>query len=97
MESGFEIPALYFRRCISTAKSGIVAMAEKLCTELIEKEGFELVEVKFEKEYGNDTLCFYIYAPDGVSINDCEKVHNLIEPILDEHDISNQRPYYLSV
>lgn len=71
--------------------------AEGLCSGLIAEEGFETVEVKLEKGFGGRMLVFYIYSPDGVSVNDCERVQNRIEPVLDEADISEGRPYFLSV
>ena len=64
----------------------------------IEKLGYELVEVEFEKKYGQDNLTVFIdKVPDGVSLDDCEKVHYAIDPILDELNPTQDAPYVLNI
>ena len=55
----------------------------------VEALGFELDEVEYQKEHGNWVLTLYIDAPDGVSLDDCERVSRAVDPIPDA--------YYLSV
>ncbi len=62
----------------------------------VEELGFTLYDVEFVKEYGNWVLTLYIDRPEGVSIDDCERVSRRVDPILDEADPIGQ-PYYLSV
>lgn len=57
----------------------------------------ELVDIEFEKKYGKDNLTIYIYTQGGVSLDDCERVHLAIDPILDELDPTNGQPYVLNV
>ena len=64
---------------------------------LIKEMGYELVEVEWKKLYDNHNLTFYIDNQTGVKIEDCEKVHKFIDPILDEIDISNGQSYILNV
>ncbi|MCR4661371.1 MAG: ribosome maturation factor RimP [Clostridia bacterium] len=71
--------------------------AFNLCKEVIEKLGFELVEVTYKKEYGTPTLTFFIYIKRGVTLDDCELVSTTIDPLLDEADISNGELYHLAV
>ena len=52
----------------------------------VEALGFELDEVEYQKEHGNWVLTLYIDAPDGVSLDDCERVSRAVDPILDEAD-----------
>ena len=56
----------------------------KIITDLGYKEG---------KEYH---LCIYIDRPEGISIEDCEKVNNVIDPLLDEADFIKDQ-YFLEV
>lgn len=42
-------------------------------------------------------LVFTIDSDNGVTIDDCEKVHKLIDPILDELNPTDDKPYILSV
>lgn len=64
---------------------------------LVYTVGYELVEVTFKKEYGMDTLTVYIWKKGGISLDDCEKVHNLISPALDELNPTGENPYNLNV
>ncbi len=58
--------------------------------------GFELDEVEFVKEHGDWVLTLYIDSPNGVTVEDCEKVSRFVDPILDEAD-PIEPSYYLSV
>ncbi|MCH5279117.1 MAG: ribosome maturation factor RimP [Christensenellaceae bacterium] len=58
--------------------------------------GYELYEVEYQKEYDNWVLTLYIDHPNGISLDDCEKVSTAVDPVLDEADPIEQA-YYLSV
>lgn len=64
---------------------------------MITELGYEIVDVEFEKKYGEDNLTIYIDIPSGVSLDDCEKVSNAIDPLLDELDPTQGKPYVLNV
>lgn len=64
---------------------------------LITELGYEIVDVELEKKYGEDNLTIYIDIPSGVSLDDCEKVSNAIDPLLDELDPTQGKPYVLNV
>ncbi|MCE5189496.1 MAG: ribosome maturation factor RimP [Eubacteriales bacterium] len=70
--------------------------AEQLLKKTVEELGFELCDVEFVKEYGDWVLTLYIDRPDGVTIDDCERVSKAVDPILDEADPIEQQ-YFLSV
>lgn len=57
-----------------------------LIRETIENMGYEIVDIEFAKKYGQMNLTVYIDIPRGVSLDDCEAVHNAVNPILDEAD-----------
>jgi ribosome maturation factor RimP len=69
---------------------------EQLLKPTVEELGFELCDVEFVKEYGDWVLTLYIDRPEGVTIDDCERVSKVIDPILDEADPIEQQ-YFLSV
>ena len=58
--------------------------------------GYELYEVEFQKEYDNWVLTLFIDKDGGIDLDDCERVSNAVDPILDEADPIEQA-YYLSV
>jgi ribosome maturation factor RimP len=62
----------------------------------IEELGFELYEVEYAKEFGQMNLVVTIDAPDGVKIEDCERVSRAIEPLIDAADPISEA-YYLIV
>ncbi len=62
----------------------------------VEQAGYELVEVEYQKEQGNWVLTLYIDSPNGITLDDCEKVSKIVDPILDEAD-PIEEAYYLSV
>ncbi|MEL7607933.1 MAG: ribosome maturation factor RimP [Bacillota bacterium] len=63
---------------------------------LVEQMGYELVEVEFTREAAGWVLTLYIDSPNGIKIEDCERVSRAVEPLLDEADPIEQA-YYLSV
>ena len=79
------------------AVNPIAVKAKEACSAAVEAMGYELVDVEYVKEYGSNCLNFYIYSPDGVSLNDCTDVHNAIDPILEECDPTAGKPYMLCV
>ena len=62
------------------------AQTEQLVTPILEKYGFDLYDVEYVKEGGNNYLRVYIDKPGGIAVNDCETVAREMNPILDEKD-----------
>ena len=48
--------------------------AEALVSPIVEKYGFELVDVEYVKEGGSFYLRAYIDKPGGITVDDCETV-----------------------
>lgn len=71
-------------------------LIESIVKDPIESNGFELADIEFKKEGDDFVLTIFIHKETGVSIDDCETISRLIEPMIDEKDpISDQ--YFLSV
>lgn len=71
---------------------------EEFITPIVEELGYEIVEVEFAKKYNGDNLTVFIDKPGGgITINDCEAVHNAIDEPLDELNPTNDKPYTLNV
>ena len=69
---------------------------EELLKETIEKLGYNLYDVEYVKEGTNYYLRVYIDNEKGIDLNDCEKVSNAIDEMLDEANIIKDQ-YYLEV
>ena len=68
------------------------ALAEPVAEEL----GVWIWDVEFVKEGARRVLRITIDSEEGVGIEDCEKLHRVIDPILDEADPIEEQ-YYLEV
>ena len=69
---------------------------ENLIKSKIENIGYELYDVEYAKEGKNYFLRIYIDSEKGIDLNDCEKVNNEINDILDEADYIKEQ-YFLEV
>ena len=64
--------------------------AEALVTPIVEKYGFELVDVEYVKEGGNFYLRAYVDKPGGITVEDCETVSREFSDKLDVADIIDE-------
>lgn len=69
---------------------------EQLVKDPIEKLGYSLYDVEYVKEGSEYYLRIYIDKESGIDLNDCEKVSNEINEILDKADYIKEQ-YYLEV
>ena len=76
--------------------ASIEEKVENLVKEQIANIGYELYDVEYTKEGKNYFLRIFIDKPEGIDINDCEKVNNEITDMLDEANYIKD-PYYLEV
>ena len=68
----------------------------ELVKDKIENIGYSLYDVEYAKEGPNYFLRIYIDSPKGIDLDDCEKVSNEINDILDEADYIKEQ-YFLEV
>jgi len=78
------------------AEKSIAETVETLVVPVTDGLGVELYELEYVKERGQWILRIFIDKPDGVSIDDCERVSHAIEKILDADEPING-PYTLEV
>ena len=76
--------------------ANIEEKVEKLLQEKINKLGYDLYDVEYAKEGPNYFLRIFIDKPEGIDLNDCEKVNNEIMDKLDEADYIKDQ-YFLEV
>ena len=76
--------------------ASIEEKVEALVKEKIENIGYELYDVEYAKEGKNYFLRIFIDKPEGIDIEDCEKVNNEINDILDTADYIKEQ-YFLEV
>ncbi len=63
---------------------------------VIEGSGYEYVGTEVKKTSDAVELIVYIDSPNGIGLDDCEKISRLIDPIIEEKD-PIEGPYYLCV
>lgn len=71
---------------MSKPQKNKAAVVCELLEHHINNLGYELWDTEYVKEGSEWYLRITIDKPDGIFIDDCEKVHRLIEPLLDETD-----------
>lgn len=74
----------------------IATTVSELIAPVAEELGYFLWDVEFVKEGTRHVLRVTIDADEGVNIEDCEKMHRAIDPVLDEAD-PIETAYYLEV
>lgn len=67
-------------------EESIAERTRTLLEPVLERDGFELVEVEWLRQAGRWTLRVFIDKPGGVHVDDCQAVSRTIEPILDVED-----------
>lgn len=70
--------------------------AEKLVLPLVQKHNMDLVDVEYVKEGGIYYLRVYIDKEDGITLEDCKKIHNPFSNLLDKEDFIEES-YVLEV
>ena len=64
----------------------IVGTVTEALTPVINDLGYSVWEIEYVKEGADYFLRFTIDHEDGITLDDCEKVHRAIDPLLDELD-----------
>ncbi|MCI8759636.1 MAG: ribosome maturation factor RimP [Clostridia bacterium] len=76
--------------------ASIEERVEKLLQPIIEKIGYDLYDVEYAKEGKNYFLRILIDKPNGIDLEDCEKVNDAINDKLDEANYIKEQ-YFLEV
>ena len=69
---------------------------EELVKPIIENLGYKIYDVIYQKEGKDNYLRIFIDSPKGIDLNDCEKVNDSVNDILDEKDYIKAQ-YYLEI
>jgi len=95
-----EVGRKYAHFCCSKGgnlASKTIDLVQKLITPIVESLGYEIVDIEFAKKQNGQNLTIVIDNPNGIKIEDCEKVHNAINEPLDELNPTDDVPYTLNV
>ena len=75
----------------------IKQICEEKLSSVFDGMGYDLVDVEYVKEGSGMSLIFTIDKEGGVNIDDCETVSRKIDPLLDEINPTEGKPYTLVV
>lgn len=75
-------------------ESEVCEMAQKAVESF---DGTELVDVSFYKQYGKLNVEVFLWKKEGISLNDCETVHNALSSMLDAIEDDFADDYVLNV
>ena len=76
--------------------ANIEEKVEELVKPKVEELGYELYDVQYAKEGKDYFLRIFIDKEDGIDLNDCEKVNDGINDLLDKADYIKEQ-YFLEV
>lgn len=76
--------------------ASIEEKVESLIKEKVQDLGYKLYDIQYSKEGKDYFLRIFIDKEDGIDLNDCEKVSNEINPLLDEKNFIKEM-YFLEV
>lgn len=76
--------------------ASIEEKVEALLESTIQEIGYELYDVEYAKEGKDYFLRIFIDKPEGIDLEDCEKVNDAINDLLDEADYIKEQ-YFLEV
>lgn len=76
--------------------ASIEEKVESLIIDKINDLGYELYDVHYVKEGKDYFLRIFIDKPEGIDLNDCEKVNNAVNDLLDEADYIKDQ-YFLEI
>ena len=82
---------------MAKGKKNIASTVEELIAPVVVDEmGYDIWDVEYVKEGASWYLRITIDSEDGIDIDDCEKVHRAVDPIIEEADPIEDF-YYLEV
>ena len=64
----------------------ITEIVTEFAKPIVEENGCSLWDVEYVREGSERYLRLYIDKEGGVDIDDCEKIHRAVDPVLDEKD-----------
>ena len=68
------------------AKAELTTVVTPKCQRLADEMGYELVDVCLDKENTGKFLRIYVDRPEGMSLDDCERYHRAIMPLVESYD-----------
>ena len=84
--------ALYSENIGGSVIDHVIRVAEPL----LNKMGFELIDVEYVTEHGRRVLRFYVDKDGGITLDDCAMVSRQFSDVIEDEDIS-QHEYVLEV
>ena len=69
-----------------SGNKNVASAVRELVTPVAEEMGYYIWDVEFVKEGADKYLRITIDNEEGITIDDCEKFHRAIDPVLDEAD-----------
>ena len=71
---------------VQNAKMNAVRQVEQRAQAVADEQGLELVEVVLQKESRGKCLCVYVDKDGGLTLDDCERYHKRLQPMLEDID-----------
>ena len=76
---------------MAKSTKGVAERVRELAEPLADQLGIWVWDVEFVKEGARRVLRITVDSEEGIGIEDCEKMHRAIDPILDEEDLIEEQ------
>ena len=70
----------------ASSKANSIGAATSRAQAIANEMGLELVELTLQKESRGKCLCVYVDKEGGLSLDDCEKYHKRLQPLVEDID-----------
>ena len=72
----------------------VTEIVTQFAQSIVEEKGCSLWDVEYVREGSERFLRLYIDKDGGIDIDDCEKIHRALDPVLDEKDPIAESYYF---
>ena len=78
-------------------REDVRATVNEVICRIANDNGYEVVEIKYFKEYKHPSLTIFVWKKGGIQIDDLEEVHNAISSELDLYEADFPSEYQLNI
>lgn len=75
----------------------VISSCKDEIDKIVSSLGYVLVDLEYSKKVNGMVLELFIDSPNGITLNDCEKVSRALDKPLDDINPTNDEPYCLNV
>ena len=68
----------------------IIERVNSLISNYLEKDSIELIDITYKREQGGMVLRLLVDTPQGITVDECERLNNFLSELLDKEDVISE-------